>query len=197
MNSNEIVILKSRFIARIVPVKSEDEAQKKLLDTRLLYPLASHYCYAYIIGDQGEIQKASDDGEPQKTAGIPILEVLKKHQVTNVIAIVVRYFGGTLLGSSGLIRAYSKAVSTLFDNIEYTSLYHMLACEMTVSYSAFAEMERYLKDQVVIDEISYLENVKIKFSIQREYFAGFQVKIQGILREKDIIKIIEEYRCYQ
>lgn len=109
--SNEIVIEKSRFITLLCPVNSIDEVNDILSATRKKYYDATHNCYGYILGDKGDISKASDDGEPSKTAGFPILDVLKKNNLTNVICIVTRYFGGILLGAGGLVRAYSSSAA--------------------------------------------------------------------------------------
>ena len=108
---NEININKSRFICYLAPVKSVDEANEYLQNIRKKHYDATHNCYAYIIGEKGEISKNSDDGEPSQTAGPPIYNVLQKNNLTNIIAIVTRYYGGIKLGAGGLIRAYGSSVS--------------------------------------------------------------------------------------
>ena len=108
---NTIIISKSEFITRLFRVNNIDEVNKNLAETRKKHYDASHNCYAYILGDNAEIEKCSDDGEPLKTAGAPMLDALKKNNVTNILAITTRYFGGILLGAGGLVRAYSKSVS--------------------------------------------------------------------------------------
>ena len=104
-------IKKSRFISRIIPVQTEEEAQTKLQDIREIEAKATHNCFAYVLGDHQDIQRASDDGEPSGTAGAPILEVLKRENLTNVLVVVTRYFGGIKLGAGGLIRAYGSSTS--------------------------------------------------------------------------------------
>ena len=111
---NEIVIEKSRFITRIFRVNDIYMVNSILEEIRKKHYDATHNCYAYILGDNQEIQKCSDDGEPQKTAGFPMMDVLKKNNLTNVLVIVTRYFGGILLGSGPLTRAYTKVASLLF-----------------------------------------------------------------------------------
>lgn len=106
----EIVEKKSRFIANIFPVKTEEEALNKIAEMKKKYYDARHNCYAYIIGDNHEIERSSDDGEPSGTAGRPMLEVLTGQGICDVVVVVTRYFGGTLLGTGGLVRAYSGAV---------------------------------------------------------------------------------------
>ena len=107
--SSEIVEKKSRFIANVFPVEREEDAGRIIGETKKKYWDARHNCYAYIIGENPGISKCSDDGEPSGTAGKPILEVLSGTGVCNVLLIVTRYFGGTLLGTGGLVRAYSSA----------------------------------------------------------------------------------------
>ena len=105
----EIIEKKSRFIASVYPVESQDEADQILAQLRKKYWDATHNCFAYQIGERDEIQRCSDDGEPQGTAGKPILDVLKGHDIKNTLIVVTRYFGGTLLGTGGLVRAYGKS----------------------------------------------------------------------------------------
>lgn len=105
----EIVEKKSRFIATAAPVRSEEEALQVIEQIRKKYWDARHNCFAYVIGERGELERFSDDGEPGGTAGKPILEVIKGEELRNTLIIVTRYFGGTLLGTGGLVRAYSAA----------------------------------------------------------------------------------------
>jgi uncharacterized YigZ family protein len=114
---HETEIKKSRFICTLARVQNEGEARAILDRLRKQYWDANHNCYAHVIGERGEQQKASDDGEPSGTAGVPMLEVLRKREIVDVLAVVTRYFGGTLLGSGGLIRAYGGAVSEAIDAI--------------------------------------------------------------------------------
>lgn len=109
ITTNQIIINKSKFITTIIPIQNIEEANLNLTELRKKYFDATHNCYAYVIGDNYEIQKQSDDGEPQKTAGFPILDMIKKLNITNVLVVVIRYFGGTLLGASGLIKAYGES----------------------------------------------------------------------------------------
>lgn len=106
----EIIEKKSRFIATIVHVESEEEALEFIECCKKKYWNATHNCWAYIIGKKGELMRCSDDGEPSQTAGMPMLNVLDGQGIRDVVAVVTRYFGGTLLGTGGLVRAYSSAV---------------------------------------------------------------------------------------
>ncbi len=106
----ELIEKKSRFIATVIPVESEDEALEFIAAMKKKYWNATHNCFAYVIGENYEIQRCSDDGEPQGTAGRPMLDVLLGEEIHNTAVVVTRYFGGTLLGTGGLVRAYSKSV---------------------------------------------------------------------------------------
>ena len=108
--TGEITEKKSRFIADIRPVSTEEEALAFIEEIRKKYWDARHHCYAYILGERGQQSRCSDDGEPSQTAGKPMMDVLEGQQLHNVCAVVTRYFGGTLLGTGGLVRAYSQAV---------------------------------------------------------------------------------------
>ena len=111
----EIVVNKSRFIGYTVPVKSEEQALEFIQFTREEHKTASHNVYAYILGEIGQIQRFNDDGEPSGTAGIPVLEVIKKEGLRDVVVVVTRYFGGIKLGGGGLVRAYSKSAKLALD----------------------------------------------------------------------------------
>ena len=112
-NINEIIINKSRFICLTCNIADVNEVNKKLEEIKNKYKDATHYCYAYIIGG---MEKANDDGEPSGTAGVPILNVLQKEGLKNVLCVVVRYFGGIKLGAGGLTRAYTKAASGVLNS---------------------------------------------------------------------------------
>ena len=106
---DEIIEKKSRFIATVAPVESEEEALAFIEAMKKKYWDARHNCFAYVIGERGQLARCSDDGEPGGTAGKPMLDVLLGEEVRNVVVVVTRYFGGTLLGTGGLVRAYSSS----------------------------------------------------------------------------------------
>ena len=108
--TGELIEKKSRFIASFRSVKTEEEAQAFIEEMRKKYWDASHNCYAWVLGENGEGKRCSDDGEPSQTAGKPMLDVLEGEGIVNICVVVTRYFGGTLLGTGGLVRAYSGAV---------------------------------------------------------------------------------------
>ncbi|MER7013205.1 YigZ family protein [Saccharopolyspora sp. NPDC000359] len=114
---HELEVKKSRFRCALARVTDEAEAREFIQQRRKLHHDARHHCSAFVLGDLGEVQKSSDDGEPAGTAGVPMLEVLRHNEVTNAVAVVTRYFGGVLLGAGGLVRAYGGAVSAALEHV--------------------------------------------------------------------------------
>lgn len=158
----ENVISKSRFIAHIKPVTTEEEAKAFINEIKAEYRDANHNCSAYTVGDQMNIQKANDDGEPSGTAGVPMLEVLKKLEIHNVCVVVTRYFGGIKLGGGGLIRAYSGAVRDVIYDIGRVVLKPALPTTVTVSYDLSGKLDYeleatpyLLRDKAYTDKVSY------------------------------------------
>lgn len=139
----EYVIKKSRFIASVCEVKTEAEATAFIDEVRKKYWDARHNCPAFQIGPNGQIQRSSDDGEPSGTAGRPILEVLKKRELTNTAVVVTRYFGGIKLGASGLIRAYSHAASLALDEASVVDYKPFTILTATVAYPLVSTIERF------------------------------------------------------
>ncbi|MDO5047240.1 MAG: YigZ family protein [Anaerococcus sp.] len=161
---------KSKFISHGKHVKSEQEALDFIDLIREEYKDATHNCYAYIINEQPVIKRYSDDGEPQGSAGLPMLSVLEKEQVTNLVVVVTRYFGGKLLGKAGLIRAYSRGVSdSLSGKVLWKRPY--LVVELTHSYQVLGIIENYLntKGYKLIDK-AYTDEVKIKIYVREDGF---------------------------
>ncbi len=115
--SHELVIKKSRFICTVDRVASEAEARTFVTELRKRYWGASHNCAAWVVGERGELQRSNDDGEPSGTADAPMLNVLNRRELTDTVAVVTRYFGGTLLGAGGLIRAYGQSLSETIDRV--------------------------------------------------------------------------------
>lgn len=158
----ENVINKSRFIAHIKPVTSEEEAKAFINQVSTKHREATHNCSAYTIGDQMNIQKANDDGEPSGTAGVPMLDILKKLEIHNACVVVTRYFGGIKLGGGGLIRAYSGAVRDVIYDIGRVELRPAMPTNVTISYDLTGKFEYelestpyLLRDQSYTDKVSY------------------------------------------
>ncbi|MGB7594135.1 MAG: YigZ family protein [Erysipelotrichaceae bacterium] len=125
-SKTKLVVKKSEFIAILLRVENEDEVKEHIKAIRKEHPKARHVCHAVIVHGEQLVERSNDDGEPAGTAGLPILEVLRKRELENVLAVVVRYFGGVLLGSGGLIRAYSQSIAQCIDNAELSEVKEML-----------------------------------------------------------------------
>ena len=154
-NVYEEIINKSRFITLYYQVYSEDEVKEILASTKVNYPNARHYCYAYIIDN---IKRCSDDGEPAKTAGMPILNVLENQELNYVLCIIVRYFGGILLGAGGLTRAYASGAANGIPEVVEVEQGHLF--ELKFNYDAVRQIDYLLRDfeivdKVFMDEITY------------------------------------------
>lgn len=191
--TNEIVINKSQFITNLFPVTTPEEVNEYLSMTRKKYYDATHNCYAYILGQHQEIQKASDDGEPQKTAGFPMIDVLKKKDMTNILAITTRYFGGILLGAGGLVRAYSSSVSEALDNAEIYEYRDYLKISIEVSYSVYNNLASILSNYQIIDTL-FADNVTIYLGVNPNEAKDFINTVTNLSSGK---AIISEYDIYQ
>ncbi len=159
--TNEIIINNSRFITLLYKVYNINDINKYLEETKKLYKDATHYCYGYIIDNN---IKFSDDGEPSSTAGVPIIEVLKKKKTNYILAIVVRYFGGIKLGANGLIRAYSSSVSKALDNSKLVLLEKGYNVDITFNYDESKNIDYLLKD-IKINNKEYQEVIKYNIDI--------------------------------
>ncbi len=158
----EIVEKKSRFIAEIRPVESEEEAQAFVAEMRKKYWDARHHCSAYVIGENNETARCSDDGEPAQTAGRPMLDVLLGREIHNVCAVVTRYFGGTLLGTGGLVRAYSGAVQEGLKNCVVLEKCLADLIQITTDYSGLGKVQYILAEAgIAAMDSEYGENVML------------------------------------
>ena len=176
----EIVEKKSRFIAHVFSIKTEDEATTIINQIKKKYWDARHNCFAYVIGDKGEIQRFSDDGEPQGTAGKPILEVITSRDLTNVLVVVTRYFGGVLLGTGGLVRAYQGATIEGLSNATLGEIIDGLIANIEFEYTNLGKIQYICEvDNIQIDEINYTEKVHMALTIEKEKIDGFVHKLQN------------------
>lgn len=160
---HEIIIEKSRFIATICRTETEEEAQEFIQAIKKKYWNATHNCSAYLIGENDQIQKANDDGEPSGTAGVPILEVLKKRHLKDTSVVVTRYFGGIKLGAGGLIRAYGKAASEGLNAAGIVERRLTQTMHVKIDYTWLGKLEKELRaSPYKIKEIHYLDNVEME-----------------------------------
>ncbi|HEY8892383.1 MAG TPA: YigZ family protein [Clostridium sp.] len=158
---------KSIFIGQIKRVESEDEAKKFVNYVKNKHKQARHNVYSYIIGENKDIQRYSDDGEPKGTGGIPMLEVLKKSDITDVVVVVTRYFGGILLGTGGLARAYSKGASLAVQEAGVVEKVKGISLTILIEYDLLGKLQHLCtKDNFHIEHIEYTDKVNIKILCQ-------------------------------
>ncbi|MGP6140100.1 MULTISPECIES: YigZ family protein [unclassified Jeotgalibaca] len=174
----EIIIRGSRFICTLERVDTEDDAKAFVQRIKKEHWKATHNCSAYLIGDLDEVQRAHDDGEPSGTAGVPMLEVLKKNDLKYVAAVVTRYFGGTKLGAGGLIRAYSKSVSSALKEIGIVERAIQVPVSCTVSYSASGKLENnLLQSTYTVIDTTYTDQVTFTVGIPTDNVEIFQAEM--------------------
>ncbi|RYL95823.1 YigZ family protein [Sporolactobacillus sp. THM7-4] len=166
---HEIEIRRSRFIASVFPVSSEEKAAQAIESKRREHWKANHNCFAYIIGENQAVQKASDDGEPSGTAGVPILEVLKKRRLRDVLVVVTRYFGGIKLGAGGLIRAYAHTTSAGLAAAEVVEQVPSDLWRVTVDYPLSGALDNQLRESsYLIKDIHYTDKVQFDVYTRQE-----------------------------
>ncbi len=155
----EITEKKSRFIAILTPIATEAEAEATIASIRKQYWDAKHHCYAWIVKtESGDHVRCSDDGEPGGTAGRPMLEVLQHEGLFNVVAVVTRYFGGTLLGTGGLVRAYQQSVKAALDNADIGIQEDGIQVKITLDYGDLATVQHYMQSAPIRQEDAVYED---------------------------------------
>lgn len=185
---SEIVEKKSKFIANIFFVESVEEAENKIKEIKKKYHDARHNCSSYRVLDEGKIvEKSSDDGEPSGTAGGPMLNILQKRDLVNVVVIVTRYFGGILLGTGGLVRAYSDVTQNVIEEAEKVEIILGREFEIKVDYSNLEKLKYYARtNSINISKVEYGNKIICKLQISNENINKF---IEDI--EKKKLNIIE------
>jgi uncharacterized YigZ family protein len=169
---------KSKFISYIAPVYTEQEAVDFINSIKKKHYDASHNCSAFIVGEDGNIQRSSDDGEPAGTAGIPILEVLRKESLTNTAVVVTRYFGGIMLGAGGLIRAYTKGCADAVNTAGVMRLQPYEIYEVTIDYTMLSKIQHEIgKKGYLIANIEYMDIVSLKMLVEPEAGEAFKEDI--------------------
>ncbi len=176
---SELIIDKSRFITNLYVVTQIDDVHTYLKDIRKIHKDANHYCYAYIIRDGREV-KASDDGEPAKTAGVPILEVLKHHDLTDVLCVVTRYFGGIKLGAGGLIRAYTNSVSHALSETDFLLKEKRSIAEIELPYALYDTFSYQLKDHITIIDQQFAVDIKLTVILNGITYAEIKDKFHKV-----------------
>jgi uncharacterized YigZ family protein len=187
---------KSKFIANICPISKEEEAQDFLTTIRKKYKDASHNCFAYIVNNQVEIARISDDGEPSGTAGSPILMVISKENIKNTIIVVTRYFGGTLLGTGGLIKAYTNSAKDVIDKSTIIEKKRYSSYSILTDYSLCDKLKYVCNiSNYYIEEIIYTEKLEFKILVEEIVENDFIDKIINISNNSAKINKLETLFC--
>ena len=172
--TDEFTEKKSKFIGYVKHVETEEEANQFISEIKSKHWDAKHNVYAYILGENGSTQRSTDDGEPAGTAGRPVLEVIKGENLTNTAVVVTRYFGGVLLGTGGLVRAYGKAAKLAIENAEIVRPVKMKTIAICADYDLVGKIQNFLiQKEVTIDHIDYLNNAMIYCLVENEQVDNF------------------------
>ncbi len=186
----ETIVNKSKFITILVRLDDVNLVKETLNTYKEIYKNATHYCYAYIIGNN---IKSSDDGEPNGTAGAPILNVLTKEHLNNVLCLIIRYYGGVLLGRGGLTRAYIKATTNLLNNSIKYELKEAFNITITFKYDLTSVIDHLLKDTIIIKK-NFTSNVTYNFNLELEEYnkiANHLLKYTDTLYKKEKVFILK------
>ncbi|MGW2864648.1 YigZ family protein [Streptomyces sp. NPDC001205] len=172
---HESEINRSRFICALAPAATEQEAQDFVARIRKEHPTATHNCFAYVIGADASVQKASDDGEPGGTAGVPMLQMLTRREVRYAVAVVTRYYGGVKLGAGGLIRAYGGVVGEALDALGTIVRRRFRLATVTVDHQRAGKLENDLRATGrAVREVRYAEAVTIEIGLPEAEVEGFR-----------------------
>lgn len=192
--SGEIIEKKSRFIATLAPVQSEEEAVAFIEAMKKKYWDARHNCSAFVIGERAQLTRCSDDGEPAGTAGKPMLEVLLGSEVRNVAVVVTRYFGGTLLGTGGLVRAYTQAVQAGLDASHIVTMRYGVELSLVTDYNGIGKIQYILGQMgLAIKESEYSEIVRLTLVVPYEVKEKLCKELTEATAGKVQIEEIEKY----
>lgn len=189
----ETIINKSRFIGYAMPVESEEDALEFIDKLKTKHRDATHNVYAYVLGKDSNIQRFSDDGEPTGTAGIPVLEVIKKENLRNVVVVVTRYFGGIKLGAGGLIRAYTKGAKIGLDAGIIVDMVLHTRMKIRIDYTLYGKIENYLINEgYIVDESVFDEAVNIFVYIEDAKKKDFYNIITDLTNGSAILADLDE-----
>lgn len=177
--TSEIIINKSRFITILTNINDIDKVKEKLEEIKKQYKDATHYCYAYIINNH---ERCSDNGEPSGTAGMPILNVLKQNDLTNILCVVIRYFGGIKLGAGGLIRAYSTSASVALNKATITNIVNGYNITIEFSYNNLKQIDYLLKNIDI--QKDYQTNITYNFNITETKFNQIENELTKLSKIK-------------
>jgi uncharacterized YigZ family protein len=181
-NQHEVEIKKSRFICFLKRIETEEEAKAFIQQIKKEHWKANHNCSAFVLGDHHEIQRSSDDGEPSGTAGVPMLEVLKKNDLINVCAVVTRYFGGTKLGAGGLIRAYSGSVAQAIVHTGIVEGRLQQEVFVQLDYSNWGKMENFIaSENLAVKDTQFTDRVVVTCMVDENQVDDFEAQVTDLL----------------
>ena len=190
---DETIINKSRFIGYAMPIEREEDALEFIEEIKTKHRDATHNVYAYVLGQNSNVQRFSDDGEPSGTAGIPALEVLKKEDLRNVVVVVTRYFGGVKLGGGGLIRAYTRGAKIGIEAGMIVDMVLHTKVKIKIDYNLYGSVENYLlTEKYIVDESIFDEAVNIFVYIEDSKLDDFYKIIADLTSGTAIMENIDE-----
>jgi uncharacterized YigZ family protein len=194
---DEFILSRSRFICRAKPVATEEEAVSFIAAIRKEHWDASHNVWAYVIG--GSREKFSDDGEPQGTAGFPVLEVIRKEEIRDAAVVVTRYFGGVKLGAGGLVRAYSRGAKLALESGKIIRRIPLISCDVICDYSNAGKIKKEAEDKrYIVNNAAYLDHVVITLLIPRDELDTLHTVVAEITAGKgSVAEGGEEYTDFQ
>ena len=175
--SSEIVVLRSRFLGYVVRVEDDSSARTVIIEARKRHHDARHHCSAFVLGPEGSIQRSNDDGEPSGTAGAPMLDVMKGRGLCDVVAVVSRYFGGTLLGAGGLVRAYGDAVAAALDDAGVQKRELQQIVEATVPAADAGRIDNQLRAFTTIHNVAFPDDAVFTISVPMSDVDGFAERL--------------------
>ena len=188
----EIEVKRSRFIAIAIPTDSMDKVKAAVDRVRAEHPTANHVVHASVIGSSGTMYSSSDDREPKNTAGRPALEVLKGSGITNILVCIVRYFGGTLLGTGGLVKAYGDAVKAVLPLLETEELIEKKRVNLILSYDLYTQLKRiFEKHGASIEEENFDINISVAVLIRSDRFDGFIKDVKDLGQGRIDISLLD------
>lgn len=191
----EVIEKKSRFIATAKPVYSEEEALLYINETKKKYWDARHHCSAFVIGKDGRLVRANDDGEPAQTAGKPMLDILVQEELKNICVVVTRYFGGTLLGTGGLVRAYQAAVKEMIKQAMVVRYKYGCVYQVCLDYHEYGKLQYFCnQNHYTIEGAEFSNNVLVLVSIPYEKSEYFLQELTQLSSGKAEIKLMKQ--CY-
>lgn len=178
---DEFVEKKSTFITHLIRINSEEEARDFIQNMKKKHYDATHVCSCYVVGDNNEITRANDDGEPSGTAGAPMLDVLVKNNIKNVCATVIRYYGGTKLGTGGLVRAYGGGVINALKNATLVERKDAFEIKLEIDYSLNGKIEYEIdKTNFIVNNIDYTDKLVYTIYVMQEDYSNFETWITNL-----------------